>query len=206
MRLQIAVKIGSDTLIADTNYTLTPPTDPATDNTFKIAFTKTQLAASGVHGTGATIVVTYQAALNETALNTDKETNKATLTYPKNPSSNEPGTVNTPVTYIYNFNIDVDKYEYDGTDETNTGKKLKNAVFVLYKSDGTGNKYYKWDEVNKKVTWVAETEKATATLKKTNENGKATFEGLKAGTYYLEEITAPRGYNKLKAFLRRLKS
>ena len=30
----VAVKIGSDTLIADTNYTLTPPTDPAADNTF----------------------------------------------------------------------------------------------------------------------------------------------------------------------------
>ena len=98
------------------------------------------------------------------------------------------------MTYVYNFNMDVDKY--DGTD---TNKKLKDAVFVLYKSDGTGNKYYKWDEVNKKVTWVAEAEKETAaTQKATNEYGKATFEGLKAGTYYLEEITAPKGYNKLK--------
>ena len=72
-------------------------------------------------------------------------------------------------------------------------------MFVLYKSDGTGNKYYKWDEVNKKVTWVAEAEKETAaTQKTTNKYGKATFEGLKEGTYYLEEITAPKGYNKLK--------
>ena len=196
----VAVKIGSDTLIADTNYTLTPPTDPAADNTFKIAFTKTQLAASAsvVHGTGATIVVTYQAALNENALTTDKETNIATLTYPKNPSVDGTGTVSTPATYVYNFNMDVDKY--DGTDgTTNTDKKLENAVFVLYKDNGTDKEYYKQD-ASKNVTWVAEAEKETAATQKTTDaTGKTTFEGLKAGTYYLEEITAPRGYNKLKA-------
>ena len=196
----VAVKIDETELTAGTGYTLTPPADPAANNTFTITFTKAQLAGHVTNGTGATIVVTYQAALNENALTREKETNIATLTYPKNPSGSEKGMLKTPVTYIYNFNIDVDKYEYDGTDETNTGKKLKNAVFVLYKSDGTGNKYYKWDEVNKKVTWVAEAEKETAaTQKKTDATGKATFEGLKAGTYYLEEITAPRGYNKLKA-------
>ena len=146
------------------------------------------------HGTGATIVVTYQAALNKTALNTEKETNIATLTYPKNPSGSETGTVNTPTTYVYNFNMDVDKYA-----DTDTNKKLKYAVFVLYKDNGTDKEYYKQD-ASKNVTWVAEAEKETAATQKTTDaTGKATFEGLKAGTYYLEEITAPRGYNKLKA-------
>ena len=145
-----------------------------------------------VHGTGATIVVTYKAALNETALTTDKENNIATLTYPKNPSNSETGTVSTPATYVYNFNIDVDKC--DGTD---SNKKLENAVFVLYKLNGADREYYKQD-TSKKVTWVAEADKANATSMKTEANGKATFEGLKEGTYYLEEITAPKGYNKLK--------
>lgn len=190
----VVVKIGSTKLTADTDYTLTPPTDPATNNIFTITFTKAQLAAHVTHGTGATIVVTYQAALNENALNTEKETNIATLTYPKDPSVDGTGTVSTPATYVYNFNMDVDKH--DGTD---INKKLEKAVFVLYKDNGTDKEYYKQD-ASKNVTWVAEAEKETAATQKTTDaTGKATFEGLKAGTYYLEEITAPRGYNKLKA-------
>ena len=196
----VEVKIGSTKLEADTNYTLTPPTAPQTDNTFKIEFTKEQLGDKVRHDAGAKIVVTYKATLNSNALTTDKETNTAKLEYSNNPSNSEDkGTVTTPdvPTYIYNFNIVVDKY--DGTDgTTNTDKKLKDAVFVLYKKDGTNKEYYKWNEDSKKVDWVSEADKASATSKPTDENGKATFEGLKEGTYYLEENTAPSGYNTLK--------
>ena len=194
----VAVEIGEKKLVADTNYKLTEPADPETDNTFTIQFTKNQLADKVVHGTGATIVVTYKATLNNNALTTDKETNKAKLEYSNNPSSSEDkGTVTTPdvPTYIYNFNIDVDKY--DGTDgTTNTDKKLKDAEFVLYRNNSETKEYYKWDNINNKVTWVSADNNPTK--KTTDANGKATFEGLKEGTYYLKEIKAPSGYNTLK--------
>lgn len=190
----VAVTVGG---VPFTGYKLDKPT--STKNEFAITFTKEKLSEKLVHNAGATIVVTYKATLNSKALTKDKETNKATLEYSNNPSSStDKGTITTPdaTVYIYNFNIVVDKY--DDTDGTNnTDKKLKDAVFVLYKKDGEDKKYYK-QNADSKVEWVSETEKATATSKPTDEYGKATFEGLKEGTYYLEEIKAPSGYNTLK--------
>lgn len=73
---------------------------------------------------------------------------------------------------------------------------------MLYKevktdgSDTTTKYYYKWNETDKKVEWT--TDKAQATVKTTDDKGAASFDGLKDGTYYLEEVEAPAGYNLLK--------
>lgn len=201
----VVVNIGSTTLEADTNYTLTKPTAPDTDNTFKIDFTKEQLGDKVKHDTGATIVVTYKATLNSNALTTDKESNKATLEYTNNPAGTGTGTVKTPdvPVYIYDFDIDIDKY--DDTDNKDGGtankeKKLAGAEFILYK-EVTENEqkttyYYKWDDSAKEVKWV--TDKKEATPKPTTADGKASFQGIAAGSYFLEETKAPDGYNKLK--------
>lgn len=187
----VDVKIGDTKLEANTNYTLTPPND---DNTFTIKFTKKQLGDKVKHADGAEIVVTYKATLNSNALTVDKETNKAKLEYSNNPDGTGTGTTPDAPVYVYDFDLTVDKY--DGTDKTTTDKKLKDAVFVLYKGDGANKEYYKWNADSQKVEWVEN--KATATPQKTDANGKATFKGLEEGTYYLEEIKAPKGYNTLK--------
>ena len=177
------------------------------EQNFTIAFTKAQLKDLVKHtgGTGeetafgATIVVEYNATLNKNALTTDKENNTAYLKYTNDPSGSGTGTKKTPdaPVYVYDFDLTVDKF--DGTENdavSENSKRLKDATFILYKVKDGKNLYYVQDKTTKDVTWI-ETE-ADATKFTTDVNGKATFQGIAAGTYYLRETQAPAGYNSLK--------
>lgn len=190
----VAVTVAGD---AFTDYEWTAPTKDK--NEFAITFTKKKLSEKLEHNAGATIVVTYKATLNSNALTKDKETNTAKLTYSNNPDGTGTGTGTTPdaPVYIYNFDLTVDKF--DGTENETVSadsKRLKGATFILYKVEESKTLYYVQNKTTKAVTW--DENKTKATSQETNANGKATFEGLKEGTYYLEEIKAPSGYNTLK--------
>ena len=147
---------------------------------------------------GAEIKVTYSAVVNEKAI-AKIETNKAELKYSNNPTNSTSTTTTPSDTKVYSSKIVIDKYE-DGSAD----KKLAGAKFVLYKEvttdEGaeavTTKLYYKWNDTAMKVEWVKN--KADATVKTTNSNGAASFDGIANGTYYLEEIEAPAGYNQLK--------
>lgn len=145
---------------------------------------------------GAEIEVTYSAVVNEKAI-AKISTNEAVLKYSNDPTNNQTFSETTPdKETVYSSKIVINKYE---TDKETT--KLAGAKFVLYKevtADGATEAtkmYYKWNDTNKKVEWVAD--KSQATSKTTDENGVASFDGLADGTYYLEETEAPAGYNKL---------
>lgn len=146
---------------------------------------------------GAEIKVTYTAVVNENAV-AKIENNAATLTYSNDPIDTSK-TTTTPEERetVYSAKVVINKYVKDSNNE-----KLAGAKFVLYKevktddSDTTTKYYYKWNDTAKKVEWT--TSKADATVKTTDANGAAAFDGLKDGTYYLEEVKAPAGYNLLK--------
>lgn len=112
---------------------------------------------------------------------------------------------------VYTYTINLMK-----TDKEN-GAPLNNAQFALYKYDSKGNKVYYYynknawidpdlDITGTQIQWidVSSTSLAKAyseglvSLVTTDENGKSSFPGIASGTYYLEEIKAPEGYNPVE--------
>ena len=133
------------------------------------------------------VVITYTATVNEKAIQSDKETNTATLKYSNDPANKDSFKESSVEVEVFSFNIVINKYAA-GSEST----KLGGAKFVLKNAEG---KYYKYDATTKAVTWVDDKSAATEVI--TDDNGAARFDGLQAGTYYLEETAAPAGYNQL---------
>ncbi len=166
------------------------------------------------------IIVEYSATLTEAAvIGKPGNTNTVKLEYSNNPntdSSGDPsdGTGETPEDTVYVFT-----YELDGTkvDGQTPDKTLKDAQFVLYRVKGEGepnadgenntptNVEYAEVTDGKLTGWTDSrgtaigTEDAKGTgIVASDENGLFVISGLDAGTYYLEEVKAPAGYNLLK--------
>lgn len=167
------VMVGSTKLQEGTDYTV----DKTNLSDIQISLSESYLKAAK-EGTNdfyasSDVVVTLTAILKDTAVsgyNTTGNSNSDSLTY-----TNTYGQTSKPgddTVYVYTFDLPV--FKYDGTTTDKTG--LGNATFVLKKADGT--------EVATKVTSVEEGSK-----------GKVTFEKLAAGTYTVQETSAPSGYN-----------
>ncbi|OLA51446.1 MAG: hypothetical protein BHW53_03210 [Ruminococcus sp. CAG:108-related_41_35] len=166
------VMVGS-TKLSTSDYTV----DASSQSDIKISLSESYLKAAK-EGTNefyasSDVVVTLTAVLKDTAVSgntTTDNSNSDSLTY-----TNTYGQTSKPgddTVYVYTFDLPV--FKYDGTTTDKTG--LGNATFVLKKADGT--------EVATKVTSVEEGSK-----------GKVTFEKLAAGTYTVQETSAPSGYN-----------
>lgn len=185
-RTSITVKVGDTPLTKDTDYTVVFDT---TDGcTFEIKFAQTYLDKITED---TTIVVTYSAVLNENAkISTDANYNKTKLDYGDGSSTKE----DTTETYTFKFDII----------KTDSNKKLlSGAKFELYDAATGGNKIALVKE-SEGVYRVAtpDEEKADDFTSAVIEAGKVTVKGLDSDsktTYWLEEIEAPAGYNKLNA-------
>ncbi len=164
------------------------------------------------------IIVEYSATLTEAAKpGKPGNTNTVKLEYSNNPntdSSGDPsdGTGETPEDTVYVFT-----YELDGTkvDGQTPDKTLKDAQFVLYRGKGGAepsyaagiptNVEYALVTDGKLTGWTDDRGTAIGTeevkgpgIVASGENGLFVISGLDAGTYYLEEVKAPAGYNLLK--------
>ena len=178
---------NSDSLKVKIGEVEVPVSDTATQGTngFKISipFVNEQGA---IYTAGADIEITYTATVNSDAKAVVIE-NNATLTYGPNDNTQNI----TKKVAIYTSQIVIDKVK-----EGETTTKLAGAEFRLLNSE---NKYYKLTTTENStaatVTWVNDVSEATIVT--TDNNGAASFTGLKNGTYKLEEVKAPAGYNRL---------
>ena len=171
-----------------TGYTLV--TNPGDGCTFEVKFDDGTLEPNDA------VTISYTATVNNKAVIAGSgNTNEAYLQY----NNNKTTVKHTTTTYVWGMGVR--KFANLGTDKEDT--PLAEAEFQLYKMDGETKKYAKFAEtgtntsIYKLTGW---TNNATEAIKvKTPANGNITFEGLDAGTYYLEETKAPVGYNKLTA-------
>lgn len=148
------------------------------DCTFHLVFTQEYLnKLTDSHE----IDVVYGATVNENAKINQANTNQTWLTYGDNKKSN------VDETQTFSFGIPVFKY----TGLTKTG--LADAQFKLYNDKACKDevKLTKADDHTYRVD-----PKGNATMESPID-GKFNVNGLKAGTYYLKEMAAPKGYNKL---------
>lgn len=148
------------------------------DCTFHLVFTQEYLnKLTDSHE----IDVVYIATVNENANINQANTNQTWLTYGDNKISN------VDETKTFSFGIPVFKY----TGLTRTG--LADAQFKLYNDKACKDevKLTKADNHTYRVD-----PKGNATMESPID-GKFNVNGLKAGTYYLKEMAAPKGYNKL---------
>lgn len=132
------------------------------------------------------IYVYYQATVKDDAVVKQEMKNNTYLTYGENNTkSNEDETITKT------FEIPV--FKYTGTDTAlegakfilSTDEKCTDSTKTLKFTKNTEDKY-RYDSTNGKTELVSLTD------------GMIHIEGIKAGTYYLKETEAPKGYNLLK--------
>lgn len=136
------------------------------------------------------VVITYWAQVNENAVvGATGNTNRAILKYGTN------GTAQGGQTTTYVWSFDVKKYT-KGSD--NSEVPLAGAKFQVKSGDKVASfKQDSTSSVYKFAGWDVADAAGLVKVVETPASGEIKFEGLDSGTYALEEVEAPKGYNKL---------
>lgn len=159
-----------------------------------ITFANLKSIGGATAAAGSTITVEYTATLNASAvIGQTGNTNAVYLEYSNNPNPGGGGnTGETPVDKVVVFTYELDVTKVDGAETT---KFLGGAEFKLTNADG---KYAQVDANGKLTGWANEDDPNT-TLTSDAATGLFKVIGLDDGTYFLTEVKAPTGYNKLES-------
>jgi len=199
----VNVKVGETKLEKDKDYKVTSIKGENDATVVTIDLSKSIMNQTKA----AAITVTYSATVNtDVEIEKNANTNSVKVVYSNNPNTDSTGESEPSDTKVYSFKIDINKVS------GSTNAKLPDAKFVLYRKvekDGASVMEYYYlntTEGAKEAAWtehseIKEPEDIIAgekiTVITTDVNGAAVIKGLAEGTYMLQEIAAPNGYNKL---------
>jgi len=184
----VTVTVDSADLEANVDYAIT-----YSSNILKIDFTN--YLARLTQYEEQTITITFDAVLASFLVDTDDEnsfTNTAVLTY-QMPGKNDPDDIPSgpedPTVYFGSITID----KFDGADDT----RLDGAVFKLATSaaNAAAGIFVKDPTKTDDSDWTVTTVSGTAVF------GGLAYDIENGTTYYLVEITAPAGYNRLRSYI-----
>lgn len=199
----VHVTIGGDAMAATADYTVTEPTGGS--NTLTIDLVDVIGHITGTeYATGEEIVITYNAKLNENAIEeVNSETNEVKINYSNDPDGGYDGETEIDKDKVYTFDIDLHKYAAG-----NESAYLAGAEFKLYDNEEAAKaetpdaaiKFVKVDATHYRVATAEEIRTPggltiTDTIVTVN-TGMVNIDGLGEGDYWLKETKAPSGFNK----------
>ncbi|MEG2165197.1 MAG: SpaA isopeptide-forming pilin-related protein [Ruthenibacterium sp.] len=191
--LSSVVVTGADgAVIPAASHYKASETVTAADTVLKIDFEYAAIKDAGP------LTITYRATLNEKAsIGTIGNPNSVTLTYSNNPGVGG-NTYTTPKKHTLVFTTGIQLTKVD-----EHGAPLAGATFGIFSDAACSNPIgfytYKITTDAQGTHITTELEKNTTGQITTGDDGIASFTGLIAGEYFIKEITAPAGYNLLKA-------
>lgn len=184
----LTVTIGGETV---TGYTVS-----LHSNVLKVEFTnlKSVTQAAEAEDIGKAIVVTYKAMITEGAVVGNPALNTVKVEYSNDPTTGTTGKSTPDESDVFTYEIDVNKWSTEAGGITGN---LAGAEFKLT-TDKAGEQVVELIATEDGYR-VAKPDEVGVNSFTTTEVGDITISGLEAGTYYLHEVAAPEGYNKLKA-------
>lgn len=190
------ITLGGNTL-DEAYYTLS--IEETDETSFTVDFDILKMIEDEVATVGNEIRVVYKAKVLASAVE-KVEDNTAWLQFSNDPGDETKTEETTKrIVRVYSAKIIIDKVS-----AANPDYRLPGAQFVLYKNvadetaeGGVKKQYYHWNAEEEAVEWVDNY--AEEDIYTTDDNGATEFIGLEEGTYYLEEIKSPAGYNLLTA-------
>ncbi|SFF92666.1 SpaA isopeptide-forming pilin-related protein [Streptococcus equinus] len=183
----VHVKVGNTDVTTNTTVTIDPTTSKLT-----ISIPWVDGSGNPLYTTPSEVTVTYDAVVKTGAISSDsllgKATNKATITYNYGDNS---GSIPTNEVEVDTLGIAVRK-------QNESNGLLSGAQFKLYDAATGGNEIKFVHVSGDYYRRATESEIAAGTsIVDTIPAGAPYLVGLDKGTYYLEEVKAPAGYNKL---------